>query len=58
MDARHPDRRPETRPGRSGSERGPAAAPAAAERWQAPRFEVIALACEITAYAPDDTPLF
>lgn len=30
----------------------------AAERWEAPRYEVIALACEITAYAPDDTPLF
>jgi hypothetical protein len=27
--------------------------------WTAPRFEVIALDCEITAYAPDgDGPLF
>jgi|GEM_PF-4873768 len=26
--------------------------------WTAPRFEVISLCCEITAYAPDDDPLF
>lgn len=30
--------------------------PAAA--WQPPRYEVISLDCEITAYAPDDEPLF
>lgn len=52
-----------TRPERGGerTERpSPAATegPRTAERWQAPRYEVIALACEITAYAPDDTPLF
>jgi len=34
----------------------PAAAPAT---WTAPRFEVISLDCEITAYAPEgDQPLF
>jgi len=27
-------------------------------RWEAPRVEVISLSCEITAYAPDDEPLF
>lgn len=28
-------------------------------RWQRPAFEVISLACEISAYAPDDGgPLF
>jgi hypothetical protein len=26
--------------------------------WEAPRVEVISLCCEITAYAPDDQPLF
>jgi hypothetical protein len=26
--------------------------------YEAPRFEVIALDCEITSYAPDDQPLF
>lgn len=33
---------------------------AAAEiRWEPPRFELICLACEISAYAPDsDLPLF
>jgi len=36
--------------GAAGSE-----APAA---WATPRFEVLALCCEITAYAPDDEPLF
>ncbi len=30
----------------------------AARRWQAPTVEVISLSCEITAYAPDDEPLF
>jgi hypothetical protein len=35
---------------------GPTPAP---EPYQAPTFEVICLACEISAYAPDDdTPLF
>ena len=30
-----------------------------ARAYQPPRFEVISLACEITAYAPDaDDPLF
>jgi hypothetical protein len=29
------------------------------ERWRKPAFEVISLACEISAYAPDDGgPLF
>jgi len=36
----------------------PADAPRAA-RWQKPALEVISLACEISAYAPDDGgPLF
>ena len=26
--------------------------------YEAPRFEVISLDCEITSYAPDDEPLF
>jgi coenzyme PQQ precursor peptide PqqA len=26
--------------------------------WTTPRVEVISLSCEITAYAPDDQPLF
>lgn len=26
--------------------------------WEPPVFEVISLCCEITAYAPDDEPLF
>lgn len=26
--------------------------------YEAPRFEVISLSCEISAYAPDDEPLF
>jgi hypothetical protein len=26
--------------------------------YEAPRFEVISLSCEISAYAPDDSPLF
>ena len=35
------------------------AIPAPADEYQAPTFEVICLACEISAYAPDDdTPLF
>ena len=29
-----------------------------APSWQAPTIEVISLSCEITAYAPDDEPLF
>jgi len=30
-----------------------------AARWEAPRFEVIPLDCEITSYAPDgNDPLF
>jgi len=40
----------------------PVAAPAqpqAGAPWQAPRFEVISLDCEISAYAPaGDEPLF
>jgi hypothetical protein len=27
-------------------------------RFEPPTFEVISLSCEITAYAPDDEPLF
>lgn len=27
-------------------------------RYEPPRFEVICLACEISAYAPDGDPLF
>ena len=27
-------------------------------RWEPPTFEVISLCCEISAYAPDDEPLF
>ncbi len=30
----------------------------APQPYQAPRFEVISLSCEINAYAPDDEPLF
>jgi hypothetical protein len=26
--------------------------------YEAPGFEVISLSCEISAYAPDDSPLF
>ncbi len=26
--------------------------------YEAPSFEVISLSCEISAYAPDDAPLF
>jgi hypothetical protein len=26
--------------------------------YEAPRFELIPLSCEISAYAPDDEPLF
>jgi hypothetical protein len=34
-------------------------APAPALRWEPPRYEVIPLDCEITAYAPaGDEPLF
>jgi hypothetical protein len=28
-----------------------------ATAWEPPAFEVISLACEISAYAPDDDPL-
>jgi len=35
------------------------AEPAASAAWTSPRFEVISLDCEITAYAPEgDQPLF
>lgn len=30
----------------------------ASANYEAPGFEVISLSCEISAYAPDDTPLF
>jgi hypothetical protein len=33
-------------------------APEAPHPWVKPRVEVISLSCEITAYAPDDQPLF
>jgi hypothetical protein len=36
----------------------PADAQTQAARYEPPRFEVIALDCEITSYAPDDRPLF
>jgi hypothetical protein len=32
--------------------------PAGAPRWEPPSFEVIPLGCEISAYAPEDDPLF
>ena len=35
----------------------PAAAPPSSS-WEPPRYRVIPLDCEITAYAPDDEPLF
>ncbi|HEX2484824.1 MAG TPA: hypothetical protein VHQ66_05970 [Myxococcota bacterium] len=35
-----------------------APSPREAAPWAPPRIEVIALDCEITAYAPDDRPLF
>ena len=28
------------------------------EAYEPPTYEVISLSCEITAYAPDDEPLF
>jgi len=34
------------------------AAQSQATPWEPPGFEVISLACEISAYAPDDQPLF
>ena len=38
---------------------GPERADTTATRWEPPRFDVICLACEISAYAPDgDEPLF
>jgi hypothetical protein len=37
----------------------PTESSAASAAWSRPSFEVIALDCEITAYAPDgDSPLF
>jgi len=49
---REPDHRKEDRSGRSLQATGPAA-------WEPPRFEILSLDCEITAYAPDgDEPLF
>ena len=33
-------------------------AEAEAPAYEPPTFEVISLSCEITAYAPDDEPLF
>jgi len=37
----------------------PQPSPAPARHWQRPAFEVISLACEISAYAPDEgDPLF
>lgn len=33
-------------------------AASAPRTWEAPRLQVISLSCEITAYAPDDQPLF
>ena len=32
--------------------------PEAGQPYEAPCFEVISLSCEISAYAPDDEPLF
>jgi hypothetical protein len=29
-----------------------------AASWEPPRFQVISLDCEISAYTPDDRPLF
>jgi hypothetical protein len=47
-----PKNRSEDRSLRSLSAAGPAS-------WEPPQFEVLALDCEITAYAPDgDDPLF
>jgi hypothetical protein len=47
------DRRSDRRPSS-----GEAAAPAV-PHWERPAFEVICLACEISAYAPDEgEPLF
>ncbi len=41
------------------SPRSRSASPEASPRWERPAFEVIALDCEITAYAPaGDEPLF
>jgi hypothetical protein len=38
---------------------GPERTDTTASRWEPPGFEVICLACEISAYAPDgDEPLF
>ena len=35
-----------------------APSPSTSPRWEPPRYQVVALDCEITAYAPDDEPLF
>jgi hypothetical protein len=32
--------------------------PPEAPRWEPPSVELIPLGCEISAYAPDDDPLF
>lgn len=39
---------------RAGKQRASAGKPV----WEPPAFRVVALDCEITAYAPDDEPLF
>lgn len=33
-------------------------APEEIPRYEAPCFEVLSLGCEVSAYAPDDEPLF
>jgi len=46
-------------PSPSRNDRGEASADAPISSWQRPAFEVISLACEISAYAPDEgRPLF
>ena len=46
-------------PEAASSPTAPTPDPLAADRWEAPSVEVICLACEISAYAPDgDLPLF
>jgi hypothetical protein len=53
--------RPETgtSPQRIGTESGIASASGSGVAYEPPSFEVICLACEISAYAPDgDQPLF
>lgn len=52
--AAHDPRSEERRPLRTGERTGEAA-----RGWERPAFEVICLACEISAYAPDEgEPLF